>query len=199
MSLPLSTLVASNPAGAGGFIPITDAYTTSSGTRLVPSGAIALTVEIYGKGGDGGLKTAGIGGGGGGGAYSSKSFTVVAGDYGKTITWNTANGSNATVVGDAAATNLTAAALNMAAGKGSNGTNTTGGTGGTASGGTTNSTGTAGQNSPTGTGGRAAGPSGGAGGAAQADGVAPGGGGGGGDVDFGGGLGATPKIILSWT
>jgi hypothetical protein len=188
--------------GGGGFVAYTEAYTAGSGTSVVPSGSSQLVVECYGKGGDGGTKasTSGKGGGGGSGAYSKKTFAVVAGDVGKTLTWNTNNSNNATVLGDAAATNLTAAALNMSAGPGVAAVTTAAGAGGTASGGTTNTSGNAGQSSGGGgTGGNAPGPAGGLGGAPFNDGTAPGAGGGGGNTDLIPGFGANPKIILAWT
>jgi hypothetical protein len=105
--------------GGGPFSPYTETYTSGSGTSTVPAAA-QLVAEAYGTGGDGGQRasTTGHGGGGGSGAYCKKTFVVVAGDIGKTITWDT---TGATVVGDAAATNLTNTALNLSAGNGTDG------------------------------------------------------------------------------
>lgn len=132
------------------FTPRSDDFTSAgSGTETVPSGAAQLVMEVWGGGAAGGAGATGEvdhqGGGGGAGGYSKSIFALVAGDWGKTISYTVG------AVGVASSTSgsaLNAGAVAVTANPGVAGASATGttngalGAGGTASGGnTTNTTG----------------------------------------------------------
>jgi hypothetical protein len=164
--------------GDYGFQPITDTYTSGSGTETVPSGA--RQVIITDDGGGGGGACAASGGGGGGGASRSVltiavaggntlSYAVGGGGPGGVCTANGTNGAGSTVSGT-----VSGGAVALAAGGGGGGIGSAAGAGGTATGGTTNTSGSAGAAGSGGTGG-----AGGTAASGATSGSPPGGGGGG--------------------
>ena len=74
ITLPLTVTQPYPPASAQIF-----SYTGSNQTYVVPSGAISLTVYIWGAGGGGGFGPGGGGSGGGAGAYVEGNLTVTPG------------------------------------------------------------------------------------------------------------------------
>lgn len=148
-------------AGAG----VYDFSEPGTGFLAIPTGAIGVTIEVWGAGGGGGFGYVGFiapgepeifpGGGGGGGGYS-KTILVLSGDDGKTINYTIgaggAGGTNATLTGDSGSFSnvysgtytLTTMTANGGGG-GESGVYPSQGDGGTATGGnTTNTTGNGG-------------------------------------------------------
>ena len=74
ITLPLTVTQPYPPASAQIF-----SYTGSNQTYVVPSGAISLTVHLWGAGGGGGFGPGGAGSGGGAGAYVEGNLTVTPG------------------------------------------------------------------------------------------------------------------------
>jgi hypothetical protein len=173
-------------AAAAPFVPVTNDYTSGSGTENVPAGATLLTITMNGFGGDGfkNLVVGPPGTGGGGGGYCQKVALAVS--AGQSFSWSFPSG-NATVTS-------ASPVVSLLANRGTNGS--AGGAGGTASGGDTNTTGGSGS-SPTG----GSSPNGGGvqttlGGSGNAP-----GGGGAGETSTGGsaGLGANGRIRFAFT
>ncbi len=55
----------------GGFVPVTNTYTTGTGaTETVPTGATQVVITLDGGGGAGGFNGTTLGGGGGGGGLA---------------------------------------------------------------------------------------------------------------------------------
>lgn len=197
----------------------TDNTANGNETWTVPAGVTSVTVQVWGAGGSGGgSDTNGYGGGGaGGGGYSTKTFSVVAG---QTINYNIGAGGTATTIADGntgenTTLSHTASSTSITANGGERGLKETdtaggaGGAGGTANGGSTN---TSGQN---GVNGGASGGNGGNGGnttttggagnsnANGSNGAIPGGGGGGGERGGGssrsGGAGANGQVVITYS
>lgn len=137
---------------AGGFIPVTSAYTTVQvGTpETVPANAALVVIKVYASGGSGHSDNSGgnVGGGGGGARFITLAIPVAGGN---TFTVNLAAGGlgvaspndgnpggNATVTGTPAGGVLSITCLG-----GGPGTGSAGGAGGTAAGTGSASTGTA--------------------------------------------------------
>lgn len=197
--------------------PFTDNTNNGTETFTVPTGVTSVTVQIWGGGGGGGgSSTSGSGGsGGGGGGYSTKTFTVTAGDN---ITYTIGTGGAA---GAAAAGNGTSGTATTLVhipsvttlvgnfGTGGNGNSGTSGTGGTGTGGSTNTSGgngtTGGANGGNGGNGGNAASTGGIGAAniVGAPGTIPGGGGAGGErsggTNMAGGAGANGRVTITFT
>lgn len=197
--------------------PFTDNTNNGSEIFVVPTGVTSVTVQIWGGGGGGGgSSTSGSGGsGGGGGGYSTKTFTVTAGDN---ITYTIGTGGTAGIAAAGNGTSGTTTTLNHIPsvtslvgnfGTGGNGNSGTSGTGGTGTGGSTNTSGingtTGGANGGNGGNGGNAASTGGIGAAntVGAPGIIPGGGGAGGErsggTNLAGGAGANGQIILTFT
>lgn len=198
--------------------PFVDDINNGSETFVVPVGVTSVTVQIWGGGGGGGgSTTSGSGGsGGGGGGYTTKTFTVSAGE---TITYVIGTGgiagTSAGVIGGTGNTTTlshssTSTALTATGGIGGNYNKGTVGSGGSGTGGTT----IAGLSGIIGTtlggnggnGGNTASTGGtGSSNAVGGTGVIPGGGGGGGEDSGGGsgnkagGAGANGQIIITFT
>lgn len=137
------------------FTGLTNTYSTAgSFTETIPSGALAVTIEIGGSangggtGHAGGIGAAGGGGGGGSGGYCKTILTLTSADWGKTMAVFLATAPTACTVSSGTKTITTMTANGGVIGA-STSTNVggAGGAGGTASGGnTTNTTGNAGAN-----------------------------------------------------
>jgi hypothetical protein len=141
-----------------GFSPATNTYTSgTSQTENVPAGASQLIVYCGGGGGGGGAGDGAVSGGGGGeGGQASKTFAIVAADFGNPLTWTVGdagdggsydeepgdNGGTSTITGTIAASTLNLAAIGGQGG----GASGSGGLGGAASGGSANTTGDNGSN-----------------------------------------------------
>jgi hypothetical protein len=190
-SAPATASITVNP-----FAPVTNTYTSGSGTETVPTGASQCVITAWG----GGACGAGVTGhgipGGGGGAQSIKTIAVTGGD---TLSYSVAayelgTGSSLAGTGNPSTVTGTVAggAVNMTANGGA------GSLGGAASGGDTNTSGgnASGMNGGAG----ANGGSGGSGGVSSggSPGAAPGGGGGGGNSGEGF-FGAAGEISFSYT
>ncbi|MHC0446627.1 glycine-rich domain-containing protein [Flavobacterium sp. 3-218] len=188
----------------------------NSGTRswTVPQGATEVTVEIWGAGGAGGGSQNNNrgGGGGGGGGYSSKTFSVTAG---QNINYTIGTGGTGSINSgtNGGATSLTYTGANSLTANGgvrgiqSSSTGNAGGAGGTATGGTINLQGSSGGSggSSGGNGGNSGNTTntGGAGGTGVngTSGFVPGGGGGGGEragSDRSGGAGANGQVRITY-
>lgn len=137
---------------AGGLAaPVTNTYTSGSGTEIAPTGASNVLIEVWGSGGGGeagGATCAGRDGdGGGSGGYASASYPVsggltlnyVVGDGGVRGTFPNGNGANGTASQVTSGT-LSITTLNAPAGGGGDGTGG-GAAGATGTGGDTNSPG----------------------------------------------------------
>ena len=196
--------------------PFTDNTNNGSETFVVPTGVTSVTVQIWGAGGGGGgSTTSGSGGsGGGGGGYTTKTFSVTAGEN-ITYTIGTGGiaGTSAGVIGGTGVTTTlnhipSTTVLTGTGGTGGNFNKGTVGSGGSGTGGTT----TAGSPGIIGT---TSGGNGGNGGNAASTGGAgslnlagvagtiPGGGGGGGERNGGtnmaGGAGANGQVTITFT
>ncbi|WP_310380115.1 GEVED domain-containing protein [Flavobacterium sp.] len=198
--------------------PFTDSSNNGTETFTVPTGVTSVTVQIWGGGGGGGgSTTSGSGGsGGGGGGYTTKTFSVTAGEN---ITYTIGTGgiagtSGGVIGGTGVTTTLnhipSTTILTGTGGTGGNFNKGTVGSGGSGSGGTT----TAGSPGIIGT---TSGGNGGNGGNATLTGgtgslnaiggagVVPGGGGGGGEDSGGGsgdkagGAGANGRVIITYS
>ena len=156
------TITASNSTGSTNFTltitvnavfsPVTNTYTTGSGTETVPSGASTVTISIWGGGGSGGITGAlvtNVAGGGGGGGYSSKVVSVSGGQtfsysVGAGGTGVSANSNSATHTGNSGGSSTVSGSSVSMTATGGLGGGSSGGSGGGASGGTTNTSGTTG-------------------------------------------------------
>lgn len=172
----------------GGFAPVTNTYTGTSGTETVPAGATTCVIEEWGGGGGATSGSPSPGSGGGGGGYSTRTVAVTGG---QTFTYSAPTGVSGT--GGTASIVSAAPVVSMSCNGGVSGAG--GGAGGTASGGTTNTTG-----------GNGSAPTGGSspnGGAAQptpgATGNTPGGGGAGSVTPATAGQGAPGRCRFSYT
>jgi len=197
--------------------PFTDNTNSGSETFVVPAGVSSVTVQIWGGGGGGGgSSSSGSGGsGGGGGGYSTKTFSVTAGDN---ITYTIGTGGTAGIAAGGNGTSGTITTLTHLPsvttltgnfGTGGNGNTGASGIGGTGTGGSTNTSGangtTGGANGGNGGNGGNATSTGGIGSAnaVGAPGIIPGGGGAGGErsggTNLAGGAGANGQIIITFT
>lgn len=198
--------------------PFTDNTNNGTETFTVPTGVTSVTVQIWGGGGGGGgSTTSGSGGsGGGGGGYTTKTFSVTAGqNITYTIGTGGIAGTSAGVIGGTGVTTTlnhipSTTVLTGTGGTGGNFNKGTVGSGGSGSGGTT----TAGSPGAIGT---TIGGNGGNGGNANSTGgsgstdniggtgIIPGGGGGGGEAANGGsgsragGTGANGRVVITFS
>lgn len=177
---------------AGGPFLVVHTYTTGSGaTETVPAGAVSVTIETWGPGGDGAVNVSPNGGAGSGGYCASAGIACSAG---QTLTYTV--GVHASTATSVSSGTLTIATMqNTSGGNGLNGTSS----GGSATGGT--SVNTNGQGSATTTGANCPGPGGGAGGTGGITTGNPGGapGGGGGEGIVTGGAGANGQVRFTYS
>jgi hypothetical protein len=198
------------------FTPVTNSYTTGSGTEVTPSGAANCAVTSDGGGGGGGRDNTHGAGGGGGSARcvtnasvssgNSLGYSVGAGGPGKTA--STGAGTDGSATTTSGGTGGFAGIAHSAGGGGrgffgGGGEGGLGGSAGAASGGTTNTNGVDGN---AGAGFEPAGGNGGEGGSGAAGGLATAGGGGGGgsytagtDAVINGGDGAGGRSQFAFT
>jgi hypothetical protein len=140
--------------GAGQFSPITQTYTSGSGSQTVPIGAVNVVIEVWGGGAPGGagnIASGNLGGGGGASGYARSSYAVLAGqtiDYSVGIANNASTASSGTLSittmqanpgaqGSAATTGGPGTGGAGGSATGGNQANTTGGAGNTGDGGGT--------------------------------------------------------------